>query len=133
MGCYGIGAGRILAAIIEQNNDKDGMILPLNIAPYHVALVQIDMKDEKQTKIAEKLYNDLTKKGIEVVYDNRDERPGVKFKDMDLIGVPLRLTVGKKSSDGIIEWKERRNGKQLEVSEKEIVNKVVDYVKDGLK
>lgn len=133
MGSYGIGPGRILAAIIEQNNDKDGMILPLNIAPYHVALVQIDMKDKEQTKKAEKLYNDLTKKGIEVIYDNRDERPGVKFKDMDLIGIPLRLTVGKKSADGIIEWKERRNGKQQEISEKEIVNKVVEYVKDGLK
>ena len=133
MGSYGIGPGRILAAIIEQNHDKDGMILPLNIAPYHVALVQIDMKDKEQTKKAEKLYNDLTKKGIEVIYDNRDERPGVKFKDMDLIGIPLRLTVGKKSADGIIEWKERRNGKQQEISEKEIVNKVVEYVKDGLK
>ncbi len=133
MGSYGIGPGRILASIIEQNNDEKGMILPMNIAPYHVALVQIDMKNEEQTKVAEKLYDELTKAGIEVVYDNRDERPGVKFNDMELIGIPLRITVGKKVTDGQVEWKERRTGEGFDLDIKEVVNKVTTFVKDNLK
>ena len=133
MGSYGIGPGRILAAIIEQNNDDKGMILPMNIAPYHVALVQIDMKNEEQTKVAEKLYDELTAAGIEVIYDNRDERPGVKFNDMELIGIPLRITVGKKVADGQVEWKERRTGEGFDLDIDEVVNKVTTYVKDNLK
>ena len=133
MGCYGIGAGRILAAVIEQNNDENGMILPMNIAPYQVALVQIDMKNEEQTKVAEKLYEDLTNAGIEVIYDDRDERPGVKFKDMELIGIPLRITVGKKVSDNQVEWKERKTGDGFDLTIDEVVNKVTTYIKDGLK
>ncbi len=133
MGSYGIGVGRILAAVIEQNNDENGMILPLNIAPYHVALVQIDMNNEEQTTLAESIYDELTKLGIEVLYDNRDERPGVKFKDMELIGIPLRITVGKKASDGIVEWKERKTGDMKEISTKDIVNQVQEYIKDNLK
>jgi len=133
MGSYGIGPGRILAAIIEQNNDDKGMILPMNIAPYHVALVQIDMKNEEQTKVAEKLYDELTAAGIEVIYDNRDERPGVKFNDMELIGIPLRITVGKKVADGQVEWKERRTGEGFNLDIDEVVNKVTTYVKDNLK
>jgi len=77
MGCYGIGVGRILASIIEQNNDEHGMILPMNIAPYKVSLVQIDMKSEEQASVAEKIYQELLNRGIEVLFDNRDERPGV--------------------------------------------------------
>ena len=121
MGSYGIGPGRILTAYIEQNHDDNGIILPANIAPYHVALVQIDMKDKKQTKVAEKLYNDLTKKGIEVIYDNRDERPGVKFKDMDLIGIPLRITVGRKIADKKVEFKKRTDKEAVDVEIKGIV------------
>ena len=133
MGCYGIGVGRVLAAIIEQNNDENGMILPLNIAPYQVALVQIDMKNEEQSKIAEEIYNKLLDKGIEVLYDNRDERPGVKFKDMELIGIPLRITVGKKISENIVELKHRKNGDNEEVLIDELISKVEKYIKDGLK
>ncbi len=133
MGCYGIGPGRVLASIIEQNNDENGMILPMNIAPYQVALVQIDMKNEEQTKLAEKLYEELNNAGVEVLYDDRDERPGVKFKDMELIGIPLRITVGKKATDGIVEFKERRNGNMEEVEVSNIVNKVQEYIKDNLK
>ena len=133
MGCYGIGVGRILASIIEQNNDKDGMILPMNIAPYQVALVQIDMKNEEQTAISEKIYAELRKNNIEVIYDNREERPGVKFKDMELIGIPLRITVGKKITDDLVELKYRVNGEQEEISISEIVTKVTELVKDGLK
>ncbi len=133
MGCYGIGAGRILAAVIEQNNDESGMILPMNIAPYQVSLVQIDMANEEQTKVAEKIYEELTNASIEVLYDDRDERPGVKFKDMELIGVPLRITVGKKVTDNLVEFKERRNGNMEEVPVSNIVNKVQEYIKDNLK
>lgn len=133
MGCYGIGVGRILASIIEQSHDDDGMILPMSIAPYQVALVQIDMKNQEQTAIAEKIYEELKKNNIEVIYDNRDERPGVKFKDMDLIGIPLRITIGKKISDNLVELKIRKTKEQSEIAIDEIVNKVTEYVKDGLK
>ena len=107
MGCYGIGPGRVLASIIEQNNDEKGMILPVEIAPYKVAIVLISNKDEKQVEIANKLYEELNKNGIETLLDDRDERPGVKFNDMDLIGIPLRITVGKKVEDGEVEFKQR--------------------------
>ena len=133
MGSYGIGPGRILASIIEQNNDEKGMILPLNIAPYHVALVQIDTKNDEQTKVAEKIYEELTNAGIEVIYDNRDERAGVKFNDMELIGIPLRITVGKKITDNKVEWKERKNGLEKDIEINEVVDKIVEFVKDGLK
>ncbi len=133
MGCYGIGPGRVLASVIEQNNDENGMILPLNIAPYHVALVQIDMNNEEQTKVAEKIYEELTNAGIEVLYDDRDERPGVKFKDMELIGIPLRITVGKLITENKVEWRERTSSENITVDISEVVNKVKEYVKDGLK
>lgn len=133
MGCYGIGIGRILASIIEQNNDESGMILPMNIAPYQVALVQIDMKSEEQTNIANKIYEELKALGIEVLYDDRDERPGVKFKDMDLIGIPARITVGKKISEGLVEFKERKNGNQEDILLERIIEKTQKYVKDNLK
>ncbi len=133
MGCYGIGPGRVLASIIEQNNDENGMILPMNIAPYHVALVQIDMNNPEQTSIAEKIYEELTNAGIEVLYDDRDERPGVKFKDMELIGIPLRITVGKLIGENKVEWRERTASENQTVDINEVVNKVQEYVKDGLK
>ena len=133
MGCYGIGVGRVLASIIEQNNDENGMILPMSIAPYQVSIVQIDMKNKDQTEISEKLYEELTNNGIEVIYDDRDERPGVKFKDMELIGIPLRITVGKKISDNIVEIKYRRSGEQEEIEINKTVNKIVKYVRDNLK
>ncbi len=133
MGCYGIGPGRILASIIEQKNDENGLILPMNIAPFHIGLVQIDMKNEEQSKVADELYEKLTAEGIEVIFDNRDERPGVKFKDMELIGIPARITVGKKISEGLVEFKERATGEQSEISLDEVVEKIVKYVKDNLK
>ena len=133
MGCYGIGPGRVLASVIEQNNDENGMILPMNIAPYHVALVQIDMNNEEQTKVAEQIYEELTNAGVEVLYDDREERPGVKFKDMELIGIPLRITVGKLITDNKVEWRERTSSENLTVDINEVVNKVKEYVKDGLK
>lgn len=133
MGSYGIGPGRILASIVEQNNDENGLILPMSIAPYQVALVQIDMKNDEQTAIAEQLYQELLQNNIEVIYDNRDERPGVKFKDMDLIGIPLRITIGKKITDNLVELKERRNKEQSDIKIDEVVEKVKQIIKDNLK
>ena len=128
MGCYGIGIGRILASIVEQNNDEFGMILPSSIAPYKVCIVIIDTKDDLQVKASEELYQNLTNKGIEVLLDNRDERPGVKFKDMDLIGIPLRITVGKKISDGIVEVKKRCEKDYTEIN----VNDIEDYIEKNI-
>ncbi len=133
MGCYGIGVGRILASIIEQNNDEHGMVLPLNVAPYAVSLVQIDMKDDKQSEIAEHIYQELQKRGIEVLFDNRDERPGVKFKDMDLIGIPLRITIGKKINDNIVEFKVRKTGEQKDINIDDIINVTDKFIKDRLR
>ncbi|MHB9093691.1 MAG: proline--tRNA ligase [Eubacteriales bacterium] len=111
MGCYGIGVSRTVAAAIEQNHDNDGIIWPMPIAPYHVIVVPVSTKDEEQMKLALNLYDSLREAGIEVVIDDRNERPGVKFKDADLIGYPLRVVVGSKAlEEGTVEIKYRRNG-----------------------
>ena len=111
MGCYGIGVSRTMAACIEQNNDKDGMIWPVAIAPYEVLVVPVNTKDEASTAKAEEIYEVLKKAGVEAVIDDRNERPGVKFKDADLIGYPLRVVVGPKTlAEGNIEVKARRTG-----------------------
>lgn len=133
MGCYGMGAGRILASIIEQNNDENGLILPMNIAPYDVSIVIIDTKNAEQTSIANNLYNELKSNGIDVLLDDREERPGVKFKDMDLIGIPFRITIGKKIVDNLVEVKERRSTEFKDISIDEVVDYTVNYVKDNLK
>ncbi|MCC6159428.1 MAG: proline--tRNA ligase [Deltaproteobacteria bacterium] len=107
MGCYGIGIGRTVAASIEQNHDDAGIIWPMPLAPYHVALIAASPKDDVLA-FAEKLHDDLEAAGVEVLYDDRDERAGVKFKDADLIGLPLRLTVGAKGlAEGFVELKRR--------------------------
>ncbi len=107
MGSYGIGVGRTMAAIVEQNNDENGIIWPVNIAPYKVAIVLVNAKDETQAKLADEIYDRLMEAGIEPLMDDRDERAGVKFKDMDLIGIPMRITVGKAAVDGNVEFKLR--------------------------
>lgn len=107
MGCYGIGIERIVAAIVEQNHDEKGIIWPMHIAPYKVAIVLINPKDEKQVQVAEQIYTQLNHLGIETLLDDRNERPGVKFNDMDLIGIPIRITVGKKVEDNQVEIKMR--------------------------
>ena len=132
MGCYGIGIGRILASVVEQNNDESGIIFPTSIAPYQIALVQIDMNDEKQTTIANKIYEELKSNGIDVLYDDREERPGVKFKDMDLIGIPYRITIGKKVSDNLVEFKERKTKESTDINIDEIVNNAIQKIKDSL-
>lgn len=111
MGCYGVGVSRTMAAAIEQNSDEHGIVWPASIAPYLVAVVPINAKDEAQMRIAEKMYADLRAAGIETVLDDRKERPGVKFKDADLIGYPVRITVGPKTvNEDVVEVKIRRSG-----------------------
>jgi len=130
MGCYGIGPGRVLASIIEQNNDEKGMILPIEIAPYKVAIVLISNKDEQQVEIANKLYEELKKNGIEAILDDRDERPGVKFNDMDLIGIPLRITVGKKVEEGKVEFKTRVSDEVQLIEIESVVSKIQEIIKN---
>jgi prolyl-tRNA synthetase len=109
MGCYGIGVTRVAAAAIEQHNDADGMAWPMSLAPFQVELLTLQAKDPEVVAAADALYESLKAKGIEVFYDDRDERPGAKFKDADLLGIPLRLAVGKKSlAEGKVELKPRR-------------------------
>jgi prolyl-tRNA synthetase len=113
MGTYGIGVTRIVASAIEQNHDKDGIIWPVPLAPFEVAVLELQQDDDKVAATAKNLYEELTAAGLDVLFDDRDERPGVKFKDADLIGIPFRLAVGKKGvAEGIVELK-RRNGAEV--------------------
>jgi len=107
MGCYGIGVTRTMASIIEQHHDENGIVWPLSVAPYHVSVITVNVKDEEQTKVANQLYEELISMGIEVLLDDRNERAGVKFKDSELMGIPMRVTVGKKIGDGEVEFKLR--------------------------
>ncbi|WP_252250716.1 proline--tRNA ligase [Clostridium sp. ZBS13] len=107
MGCYGIGVTRTMASIIEQHNDENGIVWPLAVTPYHVSVIAVNVKDEEQVKIATKLYEDLKSMGVEALLDDRNERAGVKFKDSEIMGIPMRITVGKKIVDGEVEFKLR--------------------------
>ena len=128
MGSYGIGIGRCMAAVAEQYCDENGLKWPVSVAPYEVAVVLISAKDEVQTSLSEKLYNDLKTAGIDVLLDDRDERPGVKFKDMDLIGVPYRLTVGKKAAEGIVEFKSRDGQIAMDLNADNAVNTLLELI-----
>lgn len=133
MGCYGIGIGRTVAACIEQNHDANGIIFPLPIAPFHCIVSAVNPKDEAVSKAAELIYEKLLALGVEVLYDDRDERPGVKFKDADLIGIPLRIVVGAKNlADGKVELKERRGGEMELLLLEDAVNRVHVIVKEAL-
>ena len=130
MGCYGIGVSRVLAAAIEQNHDRDGIIFPLPIAPFQAIVLNLGHNDEKISAAAEELYQALRKAGVEVLLDDRDERPGSKFKDADLIGIPLRLTVGKKfAKEGVVELKERKTGSTQDLPFAQVVDSVLERVK----
>ncbi|OEH92322.1 proline--tRNA ligase [Bacillus solimangrovi] len=126
MGCYGIGVSRTLAAIVEQFNDESGIVWPKAISPFSVHLIPINVKNDIQRELADKLYNELSKVGFDVLYDDRKERPGVKFADSDLIGIPYRVTVGKKAEEGIVELKYRETGETEEVSVSELANRLVN-------
>ncbi|GAB6124342.1 proline--tRNA ligase [Humidesulfovibrio idahonensis] len=128
MGCYGIGVSRIVASAIEQNHDDDGIKFPPSIAPYEVALLSLAGKDQEVALAADKLYTELTAKGIEVLYDDRDERPGVKFKDADLLGMPMQLVLGGKGlKNGIIEAKDRRTGEKREIKLADFAAEFADW------
>lgn len=116
MGCYGIGIARIIAAVVEQNHDENGIIFPKVIAPYDLAIIIVNPKDEKQVEVANKLYEKYRKEGLDVILDDRNVRAGVKFKDMDLIGIPKRIVVGKKIEDGVVEVKYRDSDKIENIS-----------------
>jgi prolyl-tRNA synthetase len=125
MGSYGIGPARIAAAAIEQNHDKDGMIWPKNIAPFDVEILPLNIKDEKTGEIAESLYKELFSRGIETLIDDRDERAGVKFKDADLIGIPIQVVIGERNlKEGLIEIKDRKTKETVKVEVGDVVERV---------
>lgn len=132
MGCYGIGVTRCVAAAVEQLHDDNGIIWPVSIAPYQAIVVPANYKDEEQMKAAEKLYNELCDAGIETLLDDRSERAGVKFKDADLIGIPVRVVVGKKLGEGIVEYKERKMDSAVEIALTDAVSKVTEFVKANI-
>jgi prolyl-tRNA synthetase len=133
MGCYGIGIGRTVASCIEQNHDDNGIIFPLPIAPFHCIVSAVNPKDEAVSRVADEIYARLLEAGVEVLYDDRDERPGVKFKDADLIGIPLRIVVGAKNlADGKVELKERRGGEMELLSIDDAVARVAAQVREAL-
>ena len=134
MGCYGIGVERTAAAIIEQHHDENGITWPLAIAPYHVVVVPVNIKKEEHMEAAEKIYNELQAMGVEVLLDDRDERAGVKFKDSELIGIPMRITVGKDIVDGKVEFKLRKSEEKEVISLDEIKSRVeAEFVKNNVK
>jgi prolyl-tRNA synthetase len=132
MGCYGLGIGRTVAAAIEQNHDEDGIIWPLPLAPFEVMVNALNPKDEAVSAAAEKLYQDLLAAGVDVLYDDRDERPGVKFKDADLIGVPIRVVVGGRSlANGVVEVSHRREKERHEIAPDDVVGRVLEWTGRG--
>lgn len=130
MGCYGIGITRTVAAVIEQHHDENGIIWPMSVAPYHVIITVMKPEDEVQAEVAEKIYTDLMKAGAEVLLDDRKERPGVKFKDADLLGIPIRITVGRGAADGIVEYKMRRDADKIELGVEEAIARAADTVNE---
>jgi len=132
MGCYGIGIGRTVAASIEQNHDVHGIIWPITIAPYQVIITPVNVNDESIRNISENLYDSLLEKGVDVIIDDRDERAGVKFNDADLIGIPLRVTIGKKAlSEGKIEVKIRKSGEVKILETGEVADFIFRYINEG--
>lgn len=130
MGCYGIGVTRTLAAIVEQHHDENGIIWPMSVAPYHAIITLVKPDDEVQAKTAEEIYEKLNKAGVEVLLDDRNERPGVKFKDADLLGIPVRITVGRGAADGMVEYKLRRDADKSEISVEEAIENAVKIVNE---
>ena len=133
MGCYGIGVSRVVAAAIEQNHDAKGIIFPLPLAPFQVILLNLGPKDESYCRVAEQLYNDLRSRGLEVLFDDRDERPGSKFNDADLLGIPYRLTVGKTfEKEGKVELRSRKTGETQIFALAEAVAQITTLIRQEL-
>ncbi len=132
MGCYGLGISRTVAAAIEQNHDDNGIIWPLPLAPFQVLLLSLNPKDDAVRGAADELYDRLIAQGVEVLYDDRDERPGVKFNDADLIGIPIRLVVGGKSlAQGNVELSLRRDREKHAVAVGDAVTRAIELVRTG--
>lgn len=130
MGCYGIGVGRTVAAAIEQNHDENGIIFPISIAPFEVIISLVNINDNLLSKAAEDIYHGLLAQGVEVLLDDREERPGVKFKDADLLGIPLRIVVGKRLKEkDEIEIRTRGTGKTISVKKNKAVKKAVEILR----
>ena len=133
MGCYGIGIGRTVAAAIEQNHDENGIIFPVALAPFHCSVVAVNTKDAGVMAAAEEIYLKLEQAGLEVLFDDRDERPGVKFKDNDLIGIPLRIVVGSKGlAEGKVELKLRKTGEMLSLPIEQAIEQTIQVVQAAL-
>ena len=131
MGCYGIGVTRCISAAIEQGNDENGIVLPVSIAPFEAVVVPVNAKDDEQLALAEKIYNSLLDKGVEALIDDRQERAGVKFKDADLIGIPVRIVVGKKCGEGIVEYKLRTEENSVENTVEEAISNAAEYIRSN--
>lgn len=131
MGCYGIGVSRLLAAVAEQFQDENGFVWPSQLAPYDLHLVPVNTKDEAQVQLAEELYGVLKSYRYDVLFDDRAERAGVKFADADLIGLPVRITVGKKASEGLVEVKFRSTGESAEWAKEEVVDRLNEYFRQN--
>lgn len=130
MGCYGVGISRTVSAIVEQNNDEKGIIWPISSCPYEAIITIVNVKDEEQNKLAEDIYQKLLAEKVEVLLDDRAERAGVKFNDRDLIGIPLRITVGKLASEGKVEYSTRREMENEEIDASEAIDKIIAYIKE---
>ncbi|MBD8031788.1 proline--tRNA ligase [Solibacillus merdavium] len=131
MGCYGIGVSRLLAAVAEHFQDENGFVWPAQLAPYDLQLVPINTKDEAQVQLADELYGVLKSYRYDVLYDDRAERAGVKFADADLIGLPVRITVGKKASEGLVEVKFRATGESAEWAKEEVVDRLNEFFRQN--
>ena len=132
MGCYGIGVSRILAAVAEQFQDEKGFVWPKQLAPYDVHLVPVNTKDEAQVQLADELYGLLKSYRYDVLYDDRAERAGVKFADADLIGLPVRVTVGKKAAEGLVEVKFRETGESFEWAKEEVIDRLNEFFRTNV-
>ncbi len=133
MGCYGVGVSRLAQAAVEQSYDKDGIIWPVAIAPYHAIVCIPNINDGKQVEVAEQLYTELNKAGVETLLDDRKERAGVKFKDADLVGIPYRIVTGKALANGKIEVVKRASKESCEIAIEEVVSTLKNWVEEGLK
>jgi prolyl-tRNA synthetase len=128
MGCYGIGVGRTVAASIEQGHDENGMVMPFAIAPFEVCVLPVNSSHAESMELAEAVYKELMDKGIDAIIDDRPERPGVKFKDCDLIGIPIRVTIGERNlKDGLVEIKLRKEKDSQKVRKEEVIERVLHY------
>ena len=132
MGCYGVGVSRLAQSAVEQSYDKDGIIWPVAIAPYHAIVTIPNIKDAGQIAVAEKLYTELNQAGVETLLDDRDERAGVKFKDADLIGIPFRIVTGRAIANGKVEVVKRANRESQEIPIDEVINTLQQWIKDAI-